>query len=154
LASGALLSCVSIDGGAVETSWVIRTEDGRAISSCGCADPPIARVRVKIVKVDGEGRRGEDVCAGKPGCEFPCGRHIGATPFDVPPGSYSVSVVPLGEGGVDLTMAGDGRPAVVLAPLLYDVVRGQPTQVESFLIVSRCAAACAGADSNKVCSRD
>jgi len=42
-------SCVPVDGGAVEASWTIRSEDGRAISSCGCTDPAIANVRLRVV---------------------------------------------------------------------------------------------------------
>src|SRR5688572_22363371 len=64
--------CVEVDGGAIEASWVLRTADGRAISGCGCANPEIARVRFVVRTVGDDNIPGEDVCAGQPGCEFPC----------------------------------------------------------------------------------
>ena len=47
--------CVDIDGGAIEANWVLRTRDGRAIEGCGCADPPIARVRFFVMPSVPEG---------------------------------------------------------------------------------------------------
>ena len=46
-------ACVEIDGGAVEISWVIRSETGSAITDCGCASPSIATVRLKLTGVGG-----------------------------------------------------------------------------------------------------
>ena len=48
-------ACVQIDGGAVEISWVIRSEAGNAITDCGCADPEIAQVRLLLQGVDAAG---------------------------------------------------------------------------------------------------
>lgn len=146
-------ACVSIDGGAVEVSWVLRSDDGRAVSTCGCADPPIAAIRLSVVPRAEDGTTGPDVCAGRPACEFPCGRHTGTTPFDVPPGTYIISVRPLGAAGEDLSQPSEGRRRLQPpAPILRGVVEGQVSQPDTIPIVVGCAAHCAGEDSTKVCA--
>jgi hypothetical protein len=85
--------CVPIDGGAVEASWTVVTYgDGRGISDCNCACPPIAKVRLQLVPVAG----GSDPCAGRATCQFSCNLQSGATRFDIPAGSYAISLVPVG----------------------------------------------------------
>lgn len=153
LALAALLAlpaaaCVEIDGGAVETSWVIRTPAGGGISDCSCAAPAITTVRLVL-----EGRRGSIAgttpCAGRAQCDFPCQRQTGSTPFDIPAtqGSerYAVSVVAVADG-VELSVVTEP------ASILREVVRGQPTEVESFQLVADCAAEC-GMNSSGVCAR-
>src|SRR4029079_4701810 len=86
LLSGLLAAgCVRVDGGAVEISWVVRSTDGRAITDCTCADPPIAYVRLDLVGVGGD-IQGLTPCADRTACEFPCQRQTGSTPFDIKPG--------------------------------------------------------------------
>jgi hypothetical protein len=134
-------ACVKIDGGAVEISWVVIAPDGRGITDCGCADPAIAKVRLSLVGVGGA-IDGVDACAGKAQCDFPCQRQTGATPFDIPPTQngemYSVSVSAVGSDGS--VLSGVTSPA----PILRQVVFGQPTEVEAFTLVANCAAACNG----------
>ena len=159
--------CVPIDGGAVEASWVLRTFDGRAISSCRCASPEISRVRLVVSRLGPQGLPEEDICAGRSDCEFTCSRQSGATSFFIPPERYAISVAPLGVAGDSLVATptpvldpptGADRPtdpAVrVPAPILRDVVYGRPTELDAFAIESSCAAACSGEQSNRVCTRD
>lgn len=153
-----LVACVDVDGGAVEASWVVRTEDGRAIGGCGCADPSIDRVRFRVLRVGtgGDGATGEDACAVLGAkCEFSCDRNTGATPFRVAPGRYLVSLVPIDAQGQDLTLpsAERTRTVGVPAPVLRDVRTGQASQLETFLIVAGCAPACSAANNNRVCER-
>lgn len=150
-----LVACVKIDGGAVEISWVIRSDQGKAITDCGCADPPIATVRLVLQGSDARGYpiAGATPCAGQAQCDFPCERQTGATAFDIPPTQgvekyYAISVVPVGTDGTELSKAQVDRPASILR----EVVRGQPTEVESMQLVAPCATAC-GMNSSGVCAR-
>ena len=155
-AVGAVGGCVDVEGGAIEASWVLRTFDGRAISGCGCASPEIARVRFVVRTIADEGEQlGDDVCAGRPGCEFSCRSQRGATPFFVPAGRFAISVLPLGTDGQPLIGAPSGNGGVrVPAPILRAVEFGRPTQLDAVAIESGCAQACNGDLSNKVCSKD
>jgi hypothetical protein len=148
--ASAAVSCVSIDGGAVEASWVVRSDDGRAITDCDCSAPEVARVRLALVGA-GADNMGARPCQGRVACEFPCARHTGATPFDIPPGMYLMSLTPVDASGQDL---GVGAPKVETpAPVLREVVRAQPTQLDAFSIVAMCAPSCSGSNKGKVCSR-
>jgi hypothetical protein len=144
-----LAACVKIDGGAVEVSWVIRTKLGSAITDCGCASPTIDKVRLKLVG-QGGAIDGATPCAGQAQCDFPCARQTGATAFDIQETHgderYLVSIVALGTDGSEL-------PEVMMpAPILREVVRGQPTEVESMQLVAACAAECT-VNSSAVCTR-
>ena len=145
------LGCVSIDGGAVEASWVVVTHDGRGIANCACTCPPIAKVRVQLVPTAG----GSDPCAGSAACQFSCDRQSGATRFDIPPGNYAVSLVPVGADGNDITngevgtcSAGPGA-----APVVRDVVKGRVTGLDAMIVLADCAADCGGSDSTRVCTK-
>ena len=141
-------ACVEIDGGAVEVSWVIRSPAGGGITDCGCAEPAIATVRLVLTGVKGT-LEGATPCAGRAQCDFPCQRQTGATPFDIretlPGERYEVSVVAVADGVV-LT------EVTTPAPILREVVRAQPTEVEAFQLVADCAAEC-GMNSSGVCAR-
>ena len=144
-----LAACVKIDGGAVEISWVIRSKLGSAITDCGCASPPIDKVRLKLVG-QGGAIDGATPCAGQAQCDFPCARQTGATAFDIQETQgderYLVSIVALGTDGSEL-------PQVMMpAPILREVVRGQPTEIESMQLVADCATACM-MNSSGVCAR-
>jgi hypothetical protein len=151
----AAAGCVSIDGGAIEASWDIHAMDGRGISDCSCTCPEITQVRFSVVPAAG----GADLCLGKAVCQFPCRAKHGATPFDIPPGAYAVSLVPLGADGQDLTgaIAGDaGAECSVrsgVAPTLRTVGKGQLTQMNGVLIQAGCALVCGGSDSTRVCTQ-
>jgi hypothetical protein len=147
---------VRIDGGAVEISWVVRTADGRAITDCGCTFPQIVKVELDLVGVGGD-IDGTRPCAGRPECQFPCQRQTGSTPFEIPQGragadgiapQYEISLTALGADGTPV-VAGVQTPA----PILRSVVRGQPTEVEAFLLVAQCADGCSGMNSSGVCTR-
>jgi hypothetical protein len=146
------MGCVRIDGGAVEVSWVVRSSDGRAITDCNCSDPPIAAVRLNLVGVGGGADfEGTMPCAGQAQCRFACQRQTGATPFDIketqPGEMYEISVIAVGADGADL-------PEVITpAPILRSVVRGQPTELEAFLLETQCAAECEGMNRSGVCTR-
>jgi hypothetical protein len=142
-------ACVRIDGGAVEISWVVRSADGRAITDCGCTDPEISRVRL-VLRGMGGAIDGATPCDGRAQCEFACQRQTGTTPFDIretqPGEMYEISVVALDSSGGEL-------PQVLTpAPILRTVTRGQPTEVEAFLLVAQCSEAC-GMNSSGVCTR-
>jgi hypothetical protein len=144
--AGLIPACVKIDGGAVEINWVVIAPDGRGITDCSCAMPPIAKVRLSLVGVGGD-IDGIDACAGQAQCDFPCQRQTGSTPFDIKPTQngemYSVSLVALGVDGNPISQV------TTAAPILYQVVYGQPTEVEAFTLVAPCADACNGS----VCAR-
>jgi hypothetical protein len=156
-ALGALLAagCVRIDGGAVEISWVVRSPEGRAITDCTCADPVISRVRIDLLGVGGD-IAGTTPCAGRSDCEFSCQRQTGSTPFMIRPGvagadnqvpEYQISVEALGV---------DGQPLFDVqapAPILRSVVQGQPTELEAFLLVAKCAGYCSGTNISDPCTR-
>jgi hypothetical protein len=149
LLEGAAGSCVQINGGAVEVSWVVHA-NGRAITDCTCSDPEIASVRIEVVG-HGGAIEGTTPCAGRPQCVFSCQRQTGATPFDIPETHgdelYAISVVAVGPNGEDL-------PGVTPpAPILRTVVNGQPTEVEAFLLEAGCATACEGMNKSGVCAR-
>jgi hypothetical protein len=149
---GAVLgsACVRIDGGAVELSWVLRTSDGRAINDCGCSDPPVSSVRLRLVGQGGAIDR-TTPCDGRAQCQFSCARQTGATPFDIPetqPGEmYLISVAALGADGAPLP--GVRTPA----PVLRGVIRGQPTDVGALLLVAECTGECSGMNGLGVCAR-
>jgi hypothetical protein len=152
--AGAGTGCVRIDGGAIEANWVVRTYDGRAMSGCGCADPAIARVRFVAAQVDAEGHLGADVCAGRSDCEFSCDSQRGATPFFVPAGRYAISISAIAPGGIPVPGSGGSTGVQLQAPILRDVVFGQPTQLEAFAIEANCANRCGGNQTTQACSAD
>ena len=143
--------CLSIDGGAVEASWVVVTRDGRRIASCACTCPPIAKIRLQLLPTAG----GDDPCAGRASCQFGCDLQSGATRFDIPPGSYAISLVPVGADGNDITNgeAGTCSAGPGVDPRVRDVVKGRVTGLDASEVVADCAAECGGSDSNKVCTR-
>ena len=148
------ISCVDIDGGAIEVSWVLRTDDGRAVGSCDCADPALGWVRLVVTPMDAQGPTGSDICAERMDCAFPCGAQRGATPFFVAPGRYALSVAPVDVMGRVLAQGGTPEGKVrVPAPILRDVVFGQPTQLDAIAIQAGCAAACNENPTANVCAR-
>ena len=146
---GGLVGCVPIDGGAVELSWVIRTPDGRAVGSCGCAEPEIARVRIRLTGTGAQ--EGQRPCANREDCAFPCGSGTGATGFSIPPGDYFVEVVPEGQGGEDLRNPATGARVQVPASILRSVSSGKTTQLDAYLLQARCRDSCNGGDAREAC---
>ena len=146
------LGCVPIDGGAVETSWVVTTYgDGRGIADCNCACPPIAKMRLQLLPLAG----GSDPCSGRAACQFSCNLQSGATRFDIPEGSYAISLVPVGADGSDIS---HGDPLTCGAqsgidPVVRDVRWGRVTQLDAMTVLATCAADCGGSDGTKVCTK-
>jgi len=147
--------CVRIDGGAVEVSWVVRSADGQAITDCSCASPAISSVRLDLVGV-GPTIGGNRPCDGRAQCVFACQRQTGSTPFDIPETPkgemYQISVTALGTDGAELS----GSDVMTPAPILRSVSRGQPTEVEAFLLVARCGCGetvDGGMNTSGVCTR-
>lgn len=145
------LGCVPIEGGAVEASWVVVTQDGRGISDCGCTCPAVAKTRVALVPLDG----GADPCAGRESCMFSCNAKSGATRFDIPPGTYAISVVPVGADGVDLTNGevGSCSAGPGASPVVRQVISGRVTSLDAMTVLAGCAAECGGANNTRVCTR-
>jgi hypothetical protein len=145
------LGCVSIDGGAVEASWFLTTHDGRGISSCGCACPAVAKIRFQLLPTAG----GADPCAGRASCQFGCDRRSGATRFDIPPGQYAISLVPVGPDGNDITNgeAGACRAGPGVAAEIREVVSGRVTALDARVVFADCAPECGGGNDLRVCQR-
>jgi len=146
-----LAACVKIEGGAVEISWVVRSQAGSAIADCGCASPPIAKVRLILVGMGGA-IDGQMPCEGQAQCDFPCARQTGSTAFNIQETHgderYAVSVVALGTDGSEIPKEVVDHPASILR----EVVRGQPTEVESMQLVANCATECL-MNASGVCAR-
>jgi len=146
--------CVSIHGGAVDASWVVETYgDGRTIADCGCACPPIAKVRLQLTPLSGD--NAPDPCSGNETCQFSCNLQSGATRFEIPPGSYAMLLVPVGADGNDIS---PGNPLTCgsqsgVDPQVWDVVKGQVTQLNAVLMQATCAADCGGSDTRNVCTK-
>lgn len=150
-------ACVKINGGAVEISWVVISPSGGGITDCSCADPAIAKVRLVLELVGGDGGAvmadGGAIttpCAGQAQCDFPCQNQTGATQFDIPPTgpgeSYAAWVVAVGNDGLEIPQTpqtGIMTPATP-APILLQVSNGQPTEVDAFTLVAPCSPACSG----------
>ena len=149
LLSSLSTACVEIDGGAVEISWVIRSKAGSAITDCGCASPSISAVRLDLTGVGGAVDK-KKPCAANAQCDFPCARQTGATAFNIPETHgderYQVAITALGMDGSPLLQV------MAPAPILREVVRGQPTEVASMQLVAECATECQ-MNSSGVCSR-
>jgi hypothetical protein len=141
-------SCVQIDGGAVEVSWVVHA-NGRAITDCTCSDPEIASVRIDIVGHGGN-IEGSMPCAGQPKCVFSCARQTGATPFNIPETradeTYLIQLVAVDKYGADLPIRAP------LAPISRAVVRGTPTELEAVTLDAGCALACETMNKTGVCA--
>jgi hypothetical protein len=145
------LGCVSVDGGAVEASWVVVTHDGRGIARCGCTCPSVAMIRIQLVPTAG----GADPCAGRASCQFSCDLQSGATRFDIPPGQYAISLLPVGADGNDITNgeAGSCRAGPGTDPAIREGVSGRVTGLDAALVLADCAPECGGSDNTGVCTR-
>ena len=164
LAAGAVVAapvpgCLTIDGGAIELSWVAYCASGKKPnatgSSCSCTERAAALATVRLVlEASGDGAVG-DACAGRTGCRFDAKRQSGNTGFFVPPGDYELTLLPLDASGQVL-----GRPSCVPdgsagscwqtpAPLRRTVTTGEVVSLGSFLIaIPDCpvTAACVATD--------
>ncbi|MBN2573977.1 MAG: hypothetical protein JXP73_05370 [Deltaproteobacteria bacterium] len=145
------LGCVSIDGGAVEASWVVVTHDGRVISECSCTCPSIAKIRLQLVPTVG----GDDPCATRASCQFACDLQSGATLFDIPPGTYAISLLPVDADGNDIPAGGSGTCSAGPGadPRVREVVSGRVTGLDAMMVLADCAPECGGSDNTRVCAK-
>jgi hypothetical protein len=138
--------CVEIHGGAIEVAWVIFDPGGRAIRDCACTEPPISQVRLDLASTTD----GSNPCASASSCRFTCTHQTGSTPFEIPPGEYTMSLTALGADGSALGTALGFRST---PPTLWPVVRGQPTEVDAVAIEAPCSDLCNGQSSTSPCDR-
>jgi hypothetical protein len=97
--------CLTIDGGAIEVSWVTYCANGKkpgstASCSCNLRAAQLDRVRVEALAL-GDGADA-DACAERDACVFTASVQSGVTGFIVPPGDYAIGLVPLDVGGAIL----------------------------------------------------
>jgi len=131
-----LPACEPVNGAAVEVSWVVHTPGGYAIDDCSCADPTISNIRLLLTPQAGtEAPRSYT---------FACKRQRGATPFEVPEGTYELRIQALDASG---QVSG---AAVTPPPFLRKLVWGQPASMDAQLIKAPCASRCA--NKNGTCS--
>jgi hypothetical protein len=135
------VSCVEVNGGAVELSWSVRSFDGERVDdSCDDDKPEVhlekIRLAWKAVSDDGGGTGMEpDGLA-----EFPCGDRRGITEFTVPGGEHLLWIVPVCAGGVLPATSNYQVPP----PIVRDIREGTVTTLDALLVVadaSTCPAA-------------
>jgi hypothetical protein len=150
--------CLTIDGGAIELSWVTYCASGKkpgSGASCSCTERAAGLATVQLV-LDGlgDGAAG-DACAGRDSCRFEATRQSGNTGFFVPPGDYELTLLPLDGSGQVLggpSCVPDGSAGSCWqtpAPLRRTVKTGEVVSLGSFLIaVPDCpaTAACGATD--------
>lgn len=132
-----LSACEPINGAAVEVSWALHTPGGYAIRDCSCADPVVSQIRLQLTpQAAGQAPRSY---------VFACGRQRGATPFEVPAGTYELGVVALDSAG---------QPAVGIdtpPPFVRTLVWGQAASMDAQNVEAPCdAMRCA--NKNGTCS--
>jgi hypothetical protein len=161
LFTAGLSSCVPVDGGAIELSWIEycaagqRPDSNGASCSCNARAAGLSRVRLAVMGV-GDGAVAA-ACEGRSGCEFDAARQSGTTGFFIPPGDYDISLVPLGPsdtplGGPECAVAGATGCWATPPPVRRMVVKGQVVSLGSFEIavpdcpiIATCDGGCAGA---------
>ena len=126
------VSCVEVNGGAVELSWSVRTFDGvRVADSCDDNKRGVhletIRLAWKAVSEGGDGTGMEpDGLA-----EFPCEDRRGITEFTVPGGEHLLWIVPVCAGGA--LPAGNYQ---VPPPIVRDIREGTVTTLDALLVVA------------------
>lgn len=115
--------CVSVDGGAIELSWSLRTTNGD-VTDCATANVNEMRLFWSVEGAD-EGSARYDT--------FPCDPPRAATRFEVPPGTASIWLVPICEDG---TPAADDTYEAP-APIVRSVIDGEVVTLNALLLVVR-----------------
>jgi hypothetical protein len=149
LAAGTVLAalvpgCLTIDGGAIELSWVPYCASGKRPgatgASCSCFERAAGLATVQLV-LDGLGDAAVgDACAGRAACRFEAKRQSGNTGFFVPPGDYELTLLPLDASGHVLggpSCVPDGSAASCWqtpTPVRRTVTTGEVVSLGSFLI--------------------
>ncbi len=132
-AASANLSCVEIDGGAVELSWALRNFEGNRIRLCDDARVRWIQLAWKSADDDGTGAVGPADGT----LRFECVENRGVTNFVVPPGPQLLWIEPVCSGGD--TPAG---PFQVPAPIRREIVAGTVVTLDALLVVADECATC------------
>jgi hypothetical protein len=123
-----LAGCVTVNGGAVELSWTVRTSDGKQ-AACQNDDgsDPIGDIWLcaKACTVISNG-----ACVGDTTCpvgKWACDRTHGSTAFEVTAGRKQLWIQ---------VFCPNGMPANVIVPepIIHDVADGEVTQLNAVLI--------------------
>jgi hypothetical protein len=117
--SPGLVSCVDVNGGAVELRWEIRNSDG---AKWDCGEAQVARVRLHA----------EAIAGGKSlDRSWACHEYQAATAFELTPGRYALSIEPVCGGE-------DAGPTTAMArvpePILRDISNGNVAELNTLLI--------------------
>ena len=123
----AVHGCTSIDGGAVEVSWDLRTFAGADIP---CDDANVLEMRLWW-RVEGDGTRQRYD-------QFRCGDERGVTGFDLPAGTASLWLVPVCDD--DTEPAADTYRAP--APIVRTITEGDVITLDTQLVELDEDAAC------------
>ncbi len=118
-------SCVEIDGGAVESGWTLRDNQGNLID---CAQAQLAFFRFSLEPLGGA----VDPCEGNESCQFSCDKGRGITAFIIPEGRYAISLVAMGESRMPL---GPQEGVIAPAPIERHVRTGEITDMNVNLII-------------------
>jgi hypothetical protein len=119
-----LQQCVSVDGGAIELSWALRTTDGEVTN---CFDARVEGIRVSW-SVEVSATRTLSFHA-----SFRCDDDSGATSFDVPAGTASITVAPeCADGNVAAIDTYEAPP-----PIVRRIREGEVATLDALLIAVR-----------------
>jgi hypothetical protein len=138
----ASLSCVEIEGGAIELAWALRDFAGDENS---CQKAGVGEIRVCWRAVDDAGSTDcvtvrEDGGVRGQYRDFACTANRGITRFEVPPGPTSIFVKPL--CAVD-GLASPG-PYQVPPPIVRTVEQGRVVTLDQLLVVATRTGECGG----------
>lgn len=140
LVIGANFQCVSIDGGAAELTWSVRTFAGDPIDSC--SDSQISHIRLCWTAANG-GVRG---CRPGQFRDFKCEDQTGVTRFEIPPGDTRLFVEPICEDGLAASPSTYQTPA----DIIRNVREGEVVTLDALLIVVTDPKTC---ETNCTCQR-
>lgn len=133
---GSQIQCVSIDGGASELTWSVRTFAGDPVDAC--SDSQISHIRLCWNAAD-SGVRG---CRPGQFRDFDCEDQTGVTRFEIPPGDTRLYVEPICEDGLAAAPGTYQTPA----DIIRNVREGEVVTLDSLLIVvtdpKRCDTEC------------
>jgi hypothetical protein len=124
------LSCVEVEGGAVELAWTLRTPDGSA--RVACAEAQIAEIRVCWQPVEGEPAVDWPACSPERQRAFSCAAERGVSRFEIAPGRTQFWIEPVCEDGA----VAAPETYVVPRPIAREVQDGKVSTLDALLIVA------------------
>ena len=122
-----MVSCVDVEGGAVEIRWAINDANGIRIS---CADAGFSDVRLFLAPQNGPDA-GLTACPTDP-CTFPCTSTVGTTAFVIDAGTYEMWIRP-----IDINTGealGETEGVTTPPTIVREVIRGELTELGVYLI--------------------